>query len=274
MKPTFFDESVLEAFSREDFADREPYPWQKFSSILRPDAFDALYADFPSVELFERHDERRQRADGQRPHVRFYLAYEPFQDKRPGIVHKADLPKVWRQFIAEIDTNAAYRRLVFSSLGRDDLMVRFNWHMGFSGSEVSPHLDKTPKVGTHIFYFNPEEYWDTSWGGSTLVLGGRAPDVSNPDFGDFAEVTPVDNVGNSSFFFKNGPDAWHGVEAIDCPDGTYRRLFNVLFEHRPGVRQPRSVVARQVRGKLSQMVGPKARTGAATSGSPTSGARS
>lgn len=266
MKPTFFDQSVLDAFSRAEFAQRQPFPWQKFSSILYPEAFHALFSDFPAVELFERHGESRQRPDGQPPHVRFYLAYEPFVDKRPGIAHKADLPKVWRQFLEEIEHNAAYRRLVFSSLGRDDLMVRFNWHMGFSGSEVSPHLDKTPKIGTHIFYFNPEEYWDKSWGGSTLVLGGKPPEVTNPGFADFAEVTPVDNVGNSSFFFKNGPDAWHGVQAIDCPDGTYRRLFNVLFEHRPGVQLPRSLIARRVRGKLANVLGSKARVAVPTSG--------
>jgi len=266
MKPTFFDESVLDAFSQDEFRKRQPFSWQKFSSILRPEAFDALFSDFPAVDLFERHDESRQRPDGQRPHVRFYLAYEPFVDRRPGIAHKADLPKVWRQFLDDIEHNTAYRRLIFSSLGRDDLMVRFNWHMGFSGSEVSPHLDKTPKIGTHIFYFNPEGYWDRAWGGSTLVLGGRPPEVTNPDFADFAEVTPVENVGNSSFFFKNGPDAWHGVQAIDCPDGTYRRLFNILFEHRPGVRQPRSLMAHRVRGKLNHVLGSKARATVPTPG--------
>ena len=38
MKSVFFDDEVLDAFSGEDFALRQPFSWQKFSSVLRPKA--------------------------------------------------------------------------------------------------------------------------------------------------------------------------------------------------------------------------------------------
>jgi hypothetical protein len=37
-------------------------------------------------------------------------------------------------------------------------------------------------------------------------------------------------VDNHSFLFRNTPDAWHGASALTCPPGSYRRLFNVIFE--------------------------------------------
>jgi hypothetical protein len=39
-----------------------------------------------------------------------------------------------------------------------------------------------------------------------------------------------------SFLFKNTPNAWHGVSALTCPTGSYRRLFNIIFEGPAGRR--------------------------------------
>ena len=55
----------------------------------------------------------------------------------------------------------------------------------------------------------------------------------NPDYEDFTSKQPVQIVDNYSFLFKNQPEAWHGVEPLRCPEGSYRRLFNIIFEFPP-----------------------------------------
>ena len=38
-------------------------------------------------------------------------------------------------------------------------------------------------------------------------------------------------MDNDSFLFKNPPCACHGTQALTCPEGKYRRLFNVIYEY-------------------------------------------
>ena len=133
-------------------------------------------------------------------------------------------------FIEEIETSKKYHDFIKSLFQVTDFKIRYAWHMGVTNSEVSPHKDAEQKVGTHIFYFNTSKDWETSWDGSTLVLGNKLSNSMNPDFSDFATATPTQFTNNHSFLFKNTPNAWHGVKPLTCPEGKYRRLFNVIFE--------------------------------------------
>jgi hypothetical protein len=45
-------------------------------------------------------------------------------------------------------------------------------------------------------------------------------------------------LNNRSLFFQNNPKAWHGVKALTCPQGFYRKLFNVIFEFTNSQDQP------------------------------------
>jgi hypothetical protein len=254
----FIDYDVVEAFSLTAFRDQVPFPWWNFSNFLTDEGFEALSEDFPSLSLFERH-QGAKRAHGQRPHDRYYLAYESSiyhrEEASEGVVRRENLPAAWQSFMYELEEGKLYREFLRSALSVQHFDVRYAWHVGVTGSEVSPHVDAPEKVGTHIFYFNRPGEWDISWGGSTLVLGGKTTDALNPEFEDFTSVTAIDTLGNRSFFFKNAPGAWHGVRRLSCPQTAHRRLFNVIVEFagsRSTQRAQPSVIARVGR-RLKQL---------------------
>ncbi len=233
---TFINLELLKSFDRQAFLDRQPYPWQNLEGFLTNEGFAALDRDFPPLELFEQHS-GIERAYGQRPHNRYYLAYESsiYQGKLTeksdkGIVRRKELPLVWQQFITDLETNADYHELIRSLFGVSKYTVRYAWHVGFAGCEVSPHMDSPDKVGTHILYFNTRETWKPEWGGETLVLSDKRTDGLNPDVSDFGTVEVSSILDNRSFLFKNDPNGWHGVAPLTCPEGAYRRLFNIIFE--------------------------------------------
>jgi hypothetical protein len=230
---SFINYEVLRNFSLDGFKARQPFPWANVSAFLTPEGFQRLYNEFPSLELFEKH-EGIERIYGQRSHNRYYLAYETSiyhqEDSGNGVLKYEQLPAAWAQFIEELETGELYQSFMKTLFDVPAYRVRYAWHAGFNGSEVSPHLDATEKIGTHIIYFNTSSDWDPAWGGTTLVLGGKRTTAMNPDFADFETVTPAEALDNQSFVFKNTPYSWHGATALTCPPGKYRRLFNVIFE--------------------------------------------
>jgi len=219
----------------EQFNAITPYPWINFDGFLSPEKFAELHENFPPLDLFAWHQEMPRR-DGQRPHNRYYLAYETSiyakrDHKSKGVVRHDDLPEVWQRFIEELNEGPAYRDFITRMLGVSDFDIRYAWHIGVTDSEVSPHTDSRKKLGTHIFYFNTDDDWNTAWGGETLVLEGKLTTAANPDFDEFSNAHAAPFLNNQSFFFKNTPNGWHGVKALTCPEGRHRRLFNVIIEH-------------------------------------------
>jgi hypothetical protein len=251
----FLNHELMTGFDIRQFRTRTPFPWFNFAQFLTPAGFETLYRDFPSLELFEQHS-GMERAYGQRPHDRYYLAYEEsiyHQDAPagPGVVSHDQLPRAWQVFIDELRQSQDYSRFVKTVFGVEAYEPRYAWHVGFAGSEVSPHVDAPSKIGTHIFYFNTSEDWNPEWGGATLVLGDKQTDVLNPEFTDFKTVVCAEIRDNHSFLFQNTEEAWHGAQALTCPAGRYRRLFNVIFDApaAPAVGTHRPLLAR-VAGKL------------------------
>jgi hypothetical protein len=244
MSQTFINYDLLKSFPIETFRCRAPFPWFELQQFLTPQGFHSLYQSFPSLELFERHH-GFERPYGQRPHNRFYLAYQKslyhqaeMSAKGPakGIVKHEELSPAWQSLLGELMTSEAYRKLVESLFEVTQFDVRFAWHIGFTNCEVSPHVDAAEKIGTHMIYFNTADDWQSVWGGSTLVLGEKSTDAMNPEFTDFAQAVAIGPAGNNSLIFKNTPNAWHGMRPLTCPEGKYRRLFNVIFDL-PGVHR-------------------------------------
>ena len=234
MNKSFINYKYLQSFNQKNFIENEPFPWYNFGSFLTQKGFQELLQNFPSLELFEKH-EGLERVHGQRPHDRYYLAYKTsvyhqIEHRSRGIIDHKHLPPSWQMFIKELETSQLYQNLIKSLFEVADFQIRYAWHIGVTNSEVSPHRDGEQKIGTHIFYFNTSDDWDRSWDGSTLVLGNKLKNVMNPNFSDFSTVIPTQFTNNHSFLFKNTPNAWHGVKPLTCPEGKYRRLFNVIFE--------------------------------------------
>jgi len=233
MSDTFIDYELLRAFDADGFLRRAPFPWHNLRGFLTAEGFRALYDEFPPIELFEYH-QGMERGYGQRPHNRYYLAYESSiyhkEEAENGVVRHDQLPAAWARFMDELKTSEPYHEFVRRTLGVPAFGTRYAWHVGSQGSEVSPHVDASKKLGTHILYFNTSDDWKAEWGGATLVLGGKQTAAMNPDFGDFQTRDEARITDNQSFLFKNTPDAWHGATALSCPPGAYRRLFNIIIE--------------------------------------------
>lgn len=236
----FLDPDKLSQVSTERFRSTVPFPWIALEGALLPERFAELRREFPPFELFQSH-RGLARASRQRPHDRYYLAYErSIYDRLPsgdrgGVVRHAQLAPAWQAFLDELQDGPLFSGFVRRLLGRATFEVRYAWHLGFSGADVSPHVDTPKKLGTQIFYFNDRDDWQPDWGGETLILAERLRPVGNPEISDFAQVLAVPFLGNRSLFFMNTAQAWHGVGPLRCPEGRFRRLFNVIFEV-PGAR--------------------------------------
>jgi len=230
MTSEFLDAAAINSFDVDDFLAKRPFPWRMIDGLLTESGFATLRNDFPPIELFDWHAGRRG-SHYVKPQDRYFLAYGRDGETDAGTAGPDDLPDSWVAFIDELESSAPYQALINQVIDVPIQRVRYTWHMGVAGSEVCPHVDQDYKMATNIFYFNTADDWDPAWGGNPVILDQKKPDVEFPDFGDFAASEPIDNLGNRSFLFCNTTDAWHGVHPLTCPDGRYRRLFNVVFEN-------------------------------------------
>lgn len=229
----FLNQETISQFPYEAFQSQWPFPYLGIEGMLTEEGFNTLLREYPTLELFAYH-EGIKRGHKQRPHDRYYLAYEETRYKRgqelDKEVEEQQLPESWIAFIQELQEDPAYQDLIKRALGVDRWKVRFAWHVGKKGNEVSPHLDHIDKLGTHIFYFNNDENWKEEWGGQIVALGGMMTNTGNPEYDDFADQKEISIINNRSFLFKNTLAAWHGVRPLRCPEGKYRRLFNVIYQ--------------------------------------------
>ena len=216
------------------------FHWAEISNFLSQEVFDELNESYPDFDMFEKHT-GIERIYGQRPHDRYYLAYDNSiysgDNQGKGIIKHDELSDIWKEFVVEILQNDEYHAFIREALEVENFDIRLAWHMAFNNCEVSPHLDASEKYGTHIFYFNTDKDWKKEWGGETVLMEGKRIDSMNPDFADFDHQITVSNIiNNKSFIFQNSDESWHGVKKISCPDDRFRRIFTVVFEKR-GARE-------------------------------------
>jgi 2-oxoglutarate-Fe(II)-dependent oxygenase superfamily protein len=207
----------LDEIPAESFQSRQPYPWANIEQSLTPDGYERLRACLPTVERFNKHVGVK-RAYGQGPHDRFLLHY------RPGL----EVAGPWQEFLAELQ-GPVYQDFLRRMLGNHTFIPTFEWYYAWEGCAVSPHCDAARKLATHIFYFNTEDDWDSSWGGEILILDSerRFPVHSGPSFDDLKVAASIEPRGNGSLLFQRTHHSWHGVRPLRCPEGKLRRLFLV-----------------------------------------------
>ena len=85
----------------------------------------------------------------------------------------------------------------------------------------------------------------------TVILddGGRFDLESSPAFEEFDRAYPAQTMGNRSIVFGRRGNSWHGVRAITCPEGAFRRVFIVVYED----FHPRKVLVKRLRRLLRGM---------------------
>lgn len=213
----YLNRACLEAVSPENFQSRQPYPWINLEASLTAEGLEALRQTLPAVEGFDRQVGIR-RGYGQAPHDRFLLHYRP----------DLKIAQPWREFLAELQ-GPVYQSFLRRVLGPHAFIPTFEWYYAWEGCAVSPHCDAARKLATHIFYFNTEADWDSSWGGEILILDSerRFKAHSAPQFDELKVAASLKPRGNGSLFFQRTPHSWHGVRPLQCPPGQLRRLFIV-----------------------------------------------
>jgi len=230
----YLDFERLEAIDPRSFRSTRPYPWINPSDLLTRDGFEALADTLPDVSQFRRVF-GKPRKFGQESHDRFILDYTP----------DLALSPAWRDFTAEI-ASRRYASAIARLAGRRAVDLSFHWHYTPGGCSVSPHCDSKHKLGSHIFYFSRENEWNQAWGGATLILDSdRAPDRrSAPGFDDFDREFAGEFIGNRSLLFIRRNDSWHGVRALACPQGSYRKVFIVVVARVPHIESLRRQLGR------------------------------
>jgi hypothetical protein len=216
----YLDFDLLDSLDAGAFRGNRPFPFVNPQGAFTEEAFAHLMERLPDPRLFTR-EFGVQRSHGQAPHDR--LALE----------HRADLAvdPCWHELVGDLRSRR-YGQFLKRMLGRRPMALTFHWHYTPAGCSVSPHCDVRRKLGSHLFYLNTSQDWDESWGGQTVALddGGRFAYKSAPRFEDFDRAVESKTVDNRSFLFARTPGSWHGVRAIHCPEGAYRRVFIVVVE--------------------------------------------
>jgi hypothetical protein len=232
----YLNGEALDAVPDAIFQQRRPYPWCDVPNILTPEGYERLRTSLPDVSLFDEH-RGLGRAYGQGYHDRYLLHYQP------------DLPisPAWQEFIAELQ-GPTYDRFIRRMFGvrRRRLILTLEWYYGWEGCAVSPHCDARRKLGTHIFYFNTEEDWQSNWGGHILIMDDqeRYKTHSAPAFDDLQVAASIDPRGNGSLLFQRTAHSWHGVRPLGCPPNHLRKLFTVTINYCNW-----QVLLRRLRGK-------------------------
>lgn len=216
----FIDYSSLDGLGYESFRATQPYPWANPTEVLIRQSFDELLANLPDISMFKK-TFGVKRANGQKSHNRYSLKYQP------GL----DIPEVWQAFIDEL-TGEEYIGFLEDLFKARSIKLDMFWYYTPNGCFVSPHCDHLRKLGAQIFYLNPEDDWDPSWGGETLILddGGRLPRKSAPKFDDFDKFIAPPASGNQSLIFARTRHSWHGVREITCPEERLRKIFLVTIK--------------------------------------------
>lgn len=234
----FLNVDVLNAMDRAKFAEGKSYPFINPQGVLTQEGYGALINETPDIKNFTA-SFGIERKYGQRPHDRY--VYGSWKEKN------VDIPDAWRAFLREIK-GVTYQRFLRRMFNTSWFETRFSWHYTPAGASVSPHVDGLSKLGSHIFYLNDEDEWDSAWGGQTVVCVDRQnkhlPD-SNPEFEDFDELVRVETTPNYSFLFERTDRSWHGVESLRCPEGVYRKVFVLVFE----ITSPTEKLRRVIKGR-------------------------
>jgi len=239
----FLNMERLESLDGEKFQSTRPFPWINPEGVLTDSGHRQLLEALPDVSMFKK-SFGYQRKHGQQSHDRYVLEYS---DGLP-------VADAWKEFIDEL-RGPEYHAFVCRMLGIRRFDLNCHWHYALSGCSVSPHLDSARKYGSQVFYFNTAEDWDPAWGGQTVVLSDENPErrVPNPEFEDLEAVAISQTVGNYSLLFARGAHSWHGVRALNCPEGSMRKVFIVVINRLTPLLKLRRAV-----GELPQGLSPTA----------------
>lgn len=216
----FLDLDKLAAIDANAFIETNPFPFINPTGLLTDGGHARLVNEQPDVSALTP-SFGRKRSHGQYSHDRYVLEYEPGLD---------GVSTVWDEFVRELRGDE-YTQFIKRMFRCKIFHLNMHWHYAPTGCSVSPHCDATHKRGSHIFYLNTHDDWESGWGGGTVILddNGRFDKNSAPGFDDFDQEYTSNCIGNVSTVFGRRNRSWHGVRELNCPDNMLRKVFIVVI---------------------------------------------
>ena len=203
-------------------------PHANFLDFIETKHYRGLLKHFPSDDLFK--DEfPEDRKHGQRPHCRRFFCIGETQGSKyfdDYLLEPNKLPPIWQNFIMTIYNSGQYKSFIRRALDCKDFKFRFDFHRTRGGLDVSPHIDSLGKIGSHLFYFMPDD-WSDDMGGKTIFYRGKKVDRMNPEPEEFEDSVTTSVLGNRSCLFKNVEEGWHGVTQVKSI--MHRQICNVVI---------------------------------------------
>lgn len=157
---------------------REPFPYFMVPRFVRPDAIDAINADFPAVA---------HAGSFPLPTLKFGPAFAAFMDAIRG-------PEFTRAVADKLGIDLSRRPTMVTVRGQSNAR---DGHI---------HTDSVSKLVTVLIYMNGT--WESA-GGRLRLLRGPS------DLGAVIAEVPPDE--GTLLVFENKPNAWHGFEAFEGP---------------------------------------------------------
>jgi hypothetical protein len=190
-----------------------PYPHIAIDGFLRPEMARSLYDGFPRLEEMSK------------------VFREPMSYKG----QLSDIDGKWPAFSPVFATlqSAAFRGLVGRISGIDGLLpdailagggLHQSPRSGFLDLHVDANMhpfDKTLHRRVNILiYVQPG--WQESWGGQLELWSDR-------NHKPFEKIRAVVPAFNRAVIFSTTRTSWHGVAAVNCPDGSSRKSLALYY---------------------------------------------
>jgi len=190
-----------------------PYPHIVIDDFLKPDVAEALFAAFPRMEQMPK------------------IFREPMSYKG----QLSDIDAKWPAFsgvFAQLQSDA-FRQLVgrisgISNLLPDPILAGGGLHQsprsGFLDLHVDANFhpfDKAMHWRVNILIYVQRD-WQDEWGGQLELWSDR-------DRKPFEKIRSVPPRFNRAVIFSTTRTSWHGVSAVNCPDGFSRKSLALYY---------------------------------------------
>jgi hypothetical protein len=235
----------------------EPYPLGIIASVFKPETYDALSRQFPSLDLFKHKPELGNKyslSELNNPEK-----YEQFlaENEAWGGFHRYIKSK---EFVDEtlaalksrhIDLNLGKYAVIPRKNGAPpspdnllhqvtELSARFEFSvLSGQGGHVRPHTDAPQKIITYVFSMIREGEWDPAWGGSTAIVWPKDKTRTFNQANKMIALADVDFIKelpfnpNQAIVFIKTFNSWHAVAPITSPSNeALRKTVTVVIERR------------------------------------------
>lgn len=221
----YINETVLNTVlsNKEAFKNNIQFPWMNIKDFIYQDKFNLLFNNFLPDNIFENNESNKLKM----------ITHFNDDKKISEAWDRVSQYKYWDTLVREFSSKE-YKDFLNDMFEEKMERLAFEFFIHEQGSYLKPHCDVERKIGSHLFYLLPSDYWDPAWGGQTEILltdkkeseNFKSYKVSRNSFQD--KTIKPEIVDNHSFLFKKTDKSWHFVDTVRCPPGKKRIMFQLV----------------------------------------------